>query len=57
MRIGRATKPAWSSASSALAAYGFSRLQWKGRDKLFVLLLATMMIPYPVILVPIFGLF
>ena len=32
-------------ASSALAAYGFSRIEWKGRDTVFVILLATMMIP------------
>jgi multiple sugar transport system permease protein len=44
-------------ASSALAAYGFSRVEWKGRDKVFLILLATMMIPFPVIMVPIFGLF
>lgn len=43
--------------SSALAAYGFSRLEWRGRDKVFFLLLATMMIPFPVIMVPIYTLF
>ena len=44
-------------ASSALAAYGFSRVEWKGRDRVFMLLHATMMIPFPEIMVPIFGLF
>jgi multiple sugar transport system permease protein len=44
-------------ASSALAAYGFSRVEWKGRDKVFLVLLATMMIPFPVIMVPLFGMF
>ena len=44
-------------ASSTLAAYGFARIRWKGRDRVFLLLLATMMIPYPVVLVPIYGLF
>jgi multiple sugar transport system permease protein len=44
-------------ASSALAAYGFSRVEWKGRDKVFLVLLATMMIPFPVVMVPIFGMF
>ncbi len=43
--------------SSALAAYGFSRIEWRGRDRLFLVLLATMMIPFPVVMVPIFGLF
>lgn len=43
--------------SSSLAAYGFSRVDWKGRDKVFLILLSTMMIPFPVIMVPIFTLF
>ena len=43
--------------SSALAAYGFSRVEWRGRDKVFLLLLATMMIPFPVIMVPVYSLF
>ena len=43
--------------SSALAAYGFSRIEWKGRDTVFLILLATMMIPFPVIMVPIYSLF
>jgi len=46
-----------SVVSSALAAYGFSRIQWPGRDKVFYLCLATMMIPFPVIVVPTYGLF
>ncbi|WP_309382588.1 carbohydrate ABC transporter permease [Cerasicoccus frondis] len=43
--------------SSSLAAYGFSRIEWRGRDKIFVLVLATMMIPFPVIMVPLYTLF
>ncbi len=43
--------------SSALAAYGFSRIEWKGRDTVFMILLATMMVPFPVVMVPIYGLF
>jgi multiple sugar transport system permease protein len=43
--------------SSAFAAYGFSRIEWKGRDRLFLVLLATMMIPFPVVMVPIYSLF
>ncbi|MEM1210704.1 MAG: carbohydrate ABC transporter permease [Planctomycetota bacterium] len=43
--------------SSAVVAYGFSRVQWKGRDKVFLLVLATMMIPFPVTMVPLYGLF
>jgi multiple sugar transport system permease protein len=44
-------------ASSALVAYGFSRIEWRGRDSLFLLLLATMMIPFPVVMVPVYTLF
>ena len=44
-------------ASSALAAYGFARIEWRGRDTVFLVLLATMVIPYPVVLVPLYGLF
>jgi len=44
-------------SSSALAAYGFSRIEWKGRDKIFAIVLATMMIPFPVVMVPIYNLF
>jgi multiple sugar transport system permease protein len=43
--------------SSALAAYGFSRIEWKGRDAVFILCLTTMMIPFPVIMVPVYSLF
>lgn len=43
--------------SSSLAAYGFSRIDWKGRDKVFFVCLATMMIPFPVIMVPTYALF
>jgi multiple sugar transport system permease protein len=43
--------------SSAIAAYGFSRLRWKGRDAVFGVVLATMMVPFPVLMVPLFKLF
>lgn len=43
--------------SSALAAYGFSRINWRGRNRVFLLVLATMMIPFPVTMVPLYGLF
>jgi multiple sugar transport system permease protein len=36
----------------SMAAFAFSRLQWPGRDKVFVLYLAAMMIPGQVILIP-----
>ncbi|OHB53325.1 MAG: hypothetical protein A2Y10_07245 [Planctomycetes bacterium GWF2_41_51] len=43
--------------SSTLVAYGFSKIQWKGRDVIFYCVLATMMIPFPVIMAPLFVVF
>jgi multiple sugar transport system permease protein len=43
--------------SSSLVAYGFSRIKWRGRDALFFLTLSTMMIPFPVYMIPLFKLF
>ncbi|MGH7739405.1 MAG: carbohydrate ABC transporter permease [bacterium] len=43
--------------SSSLAAYGFSRIEWKGRDFFFWLTLSTMMIPFPTLMVPLYGVF
>src|SRR5439155_12616825 len=43
--------------SNALVAYSFARLRWPGRDTAFALTLATMMIPFPVLMVPTFALF
>ena len=37
---------------SSLAAYAFSRLRFRGRDALFMVYLATLMIPFPVTLIP-----
>jgi ABC-type glycerol-3-phosphate transport system permease component len=38
--------------TASLAAYGFARLRFPGRNVLFVLVLTTLMIPYHVILIP-----
>ncbi len=38
--------------SAAMVGYAFARLKWKGRDIWFILLLATMMLPLPVLLIP-----
>ena len=38
--------------TSAMAAYAFARLQWPGRDKVFLLYLGTMMIPGIVTMLP-----
>ncbi len=43
--------------SCSLVAYSFSRLRWPGRDVLFLVLLATMMLPDQVTLIPTFILF
>jgi ABC-type glycerol-3-phosphate transport system permease component len=43
--------------SSAIVAYGFSRVRWPGRDQLFYLCIATMMVPYTVTMVPLFIIF
>jgi ABC-type glycerol-3-phosphate transport system permease component len=43
--------------SSSLAAYGFARMRFPGRDFLFMLMLSGMMLPYMVTLIPQFVLF
>ncbi|RLD13250.1 carbohydrate ABC transporter permease [candidate division KSB1 bacterium] len=43
--------------SSSLVAYAFGCLQWPGRDVLFVFVLATMMLPMQVTMIPLFVLF
>ncbi len=43
--------------SSSLAAYAFSRLRWPGREVFFVVLLATMMLPAAVTMLPVFLIF
>ncbi|WP_428940462.1 carbohydrate ABC transporter permease [Fontivita pretiosa] len=43
--------------SSSLVAYGFARIRFKGRGALFGLMLSTMMIPFPVLMVPLFAIF
>jgi multiple sugar transport system permease protein len=43
--------------SSSLVAFAFSRLRWPGRDIWFVVLLATMMVPGAVTMLPVFVIF
>lgn len=38
--------------TSSMAAFAFSRLKWRGRDKVFLMYLATMMIPGLVLMIP-----
>lgn len=40
--------------SSALCAYSFSRLRWRGRDLIFGILMTGLMLPYAVTLIPTF---
>jgi ABC-type glycerol-3-phosphate transport system permease component len=42
--------------TSAMAAYAFARIAWPGRDRVFLLYLATMMIPGVVTMIPNFQL-
>jgi multiple sugar transport system permease protein len=43
--------------SASLCAYGFARINFWGRDKLFALVIGTMMMPYVVLVVPTFIIF
>lgn len=43
--------------SSSLVAYGFSRIQFRGRTALFALCLSTMMLPGQVTMIPLYILF
>jgi multiple sugar transport system permease protein len=40
--------------SCSVVAYAFARLQAPGKNALFVILLATMMLPYPVTMIPVY---
>jgi multiple sugar transport system permease protein len=43
--------------SSSMVAYAFACLRWPGRDPLFIFVIATMMLPLQVIMIPLFVLF
>jgi multiple sugar transport system permease protein len=43
--------------SNTLVAYGFSRIRWPGRDVIFYIVVATVFIPFPVIMVALFDIF
>jgi ABC-type glycerol-3-phosphate transport system permease component len=40
--------------TSAMAAYAFARMQWRGRDAVFLLYVATLMVPSQVTITPLF---
>jgi multiple sugar transport system permease protein len=46
-----------SVIANPFIAYGFSRIDWPGRDKVFYIVLATVFIPFPVVLVGLFDIF
>lgn len=46
-----------SLLSCTLAAYGFARIRWPGRDVIFMVVISTLMLPYAVIMVPLFIVF
>ena len=44
-------------ASSSIIAYGFSRIQWRGRDVIFLIYLSTLMLPFQVTMIPLYIVF
>ena len=46
-----------SVISCSLVAYGFARIDWPERNALFMVLIATMMIPFAVTMIPMFIIF
>lgn len=46
-----------SVISCLIAAYGFACIEWRGREKVFYLVLATLFIPFPIAIIPSFDLF
>ena len=43
--------------SCSLAAYAFSRVHWHGRNFVFALVLSTMLLPFPVTVIPLYVIF
>lgn len=43
--------------SSSLVAYGFSRINWPGRNAVFIVLVSTLILPFAVTLIPTFIVF
>jgi len=46
-----------SAISNPLIAYGFSRIKWPGRDLVFGLVMASIFLPFPVLIVALFDIF
>lgn len=45
----------FSVISNFIVAYGFSCIDWPGRNKVFFIVLATLFLPFPVTLIPMFD--
>ena len=43
--------------SCSLVGYSFSRIQWRGRNVFFIIMLSTMMIPFQVTMIPVLIIF
>ena len=43
--------------SNTFIAYGFARVRWRGRNALFIIVIATMMLPFQVRMIPLYILF
>src|SRR5690606_8394199 len=43
--------------SNVFVAYGFARVRWPGRDVVFYLVIATMMLPFQVRMIPLYIFF
>src|SRR5256886_7560823 len=46
-----------SAISNPLIAYGFSRIKWPGRDFVFGIVMASIFLPFPVLIVALFDIF
>lgn len=44
-----------SVIANPIIAYGFSRIEWPGRDKVFLVVLATVFMPFPVLIIALFD--
>jgi ABC-type glycerol-3-phosphate transport system permease component len=47
----------FETTTSALVAYGFARFRFPGRNVLFILVLATMMVPYQLLTISLYNVF
>jgi multiple sugar transport system permease protein len=44
-------------STGILAGYAFSIMRWRGRDAVFYIVLATIMLPFPVVMIPLYYIF